>query len=36
MFMLPLVAAAALYRGPAFKNPNNDKNTKNNPDHGLD
>jgi len=36
MFMLPLVAPAALYPDPAIKNPNNDKNTKNNPDHGLD
>jgi hypothetical protein len=36
MFMLPLVPPAALYRDPAMKNPNNDKNTKNNPDHGLD
>jgi hypothetical protein len=36
MFMLPLVAPAALYRDPAIKNPNNDKNAKNNPDHGLD
>jgi hypothetical protein len=36
MFMLPLRALPALYRGPASKNPNNDKNAKNNSDHGLD
>jgi hypothetical protein len=36
MFLLPLDPAAALYRRPAFRNPNNDKNTKNNSDHGPD
>jgi hypothetical protein len=34
MFVLPLDPAAALYRCPAFKNPDNDKNAKNNPPHG--
>jgi hypothetical protein len=36
MFVLPLQPAAALYRAPHPANPNNDKNAKNNPDHGLD